>query len=66
MPWERLAALIDPYHNKPRKGRPEMPLSVMLRIYLLQQWYFGMKAPIGVHAKSDLVHKGEDHNRRGP
>ena len=34
-----LAALIDPYYTKPRKGRPQMPLSVMLRIYFLQQWY---------------------------
>ena len=33
VPWARLAALIDPYYTKPRKGRPQMPLSVMLRIY---------------------------------
>ena len=39
VPWARLAALIDPYYTKPRKGRPQMPLSVMLRIYFLQQWY---------------------------
>ena len=39
VPWARLAALIDPYYTKPRKGRPQMPLSVILRIYFLQQWY---------------------------
>ena len=39
VPWTRLAALIAPYYTKPRKGRPQMPLSVMLRIYFLQQWY---------------------------
>ena len=53
MPWERLAALIDPYHNKPRKGRPEMPLSVMLRIYFLQQWY-SLSDPAAEEALDDM------------
>ena len=39
VPWARLEALIAPHYTKPRKGRPQMPLSVMLRIYFLQQWY---------------------------
>lgn len=39
VPWLRLEALIAPHYVKPRKGRPQMPLSVMLRIYFLQQWY---------------------------
>lgn len=39
VPWERLEILIGPYYTKPRKGRPQMPLSVMLRVYFLQQWY---------------------------
>jgi len=39
VPWARLEALISPHYAKPRKGRPQMPLSVMLRIYFLQQWY---------------------------
>ena len=39
VPWARLAALIAPHYTKPRKGRSQMPLSVMLRIYFLQQWY---------------------------
>lgn len=39
VPWARLESLISPHYAKPRKGRPQMPLSVMLRIYFLQQWY---------------------------
>lgn len=39
VPWARLKALIAPHYTKPRKGRPQMPLSAMLRIYFLQQWY---------------------------
>ena len=39
VPWARLAALITPLYFKPCKGRPQMPLAVMLRIYFLQQWY---------------------------
>ncbi len=39
VPWARLEGLIGPHYVKPRKGRPQMPLSVMLRIYFLQQWY---------------------------
>ena len=44
VPWARLAALIMPLYFKPRKGRPQMPLAVMLRIYFLQQWY-GLSDP---------------------
>ncbi len=39
VPWARIEALIAPHYARPRKGRPQMPLSVMLRIYFLQQWY---------------------------
>jgi len=39
VPWARLEGLIAPHYVKPRKGRPQMPLIVMLRIYFLQQWY---------------------------
>ncbi len=44
VPWSRLEALISPHCTKPRKGRPQMPLSVMLRIYFLQQRY-GLSGP---------------------
>ena len=41
MPWAALEAVIDPYYPKmgPQGGRRALPLSVMLRIYGLQQWY---------------------------
>ena len=39
IPWARIEALIAPHYAKPGRGRRPMPLSVMLRIYFLQQWY---------------------------
>ena len=53
VPWARLAALIDPYYTKPRKGRPQMSLSVMLRIYFLQQWY-SLSDPTAKEALYDM------------
>ncbi|PHS22370.1 MAG: IS5/IS1182 family transposase [Robiginitomaculum sp.] len=44
VPWARLEALISPHYTRPRKGRPQMALAVMLRIYFLQQWY-GLSDP---------------------
>ena len=53
VPWTRLEALISPHCTKPRKGRPQMPLSVMLRIYFLQQWY-GLFDPGAEEALCDI------------
>ena len=53
VPWARLEALISPHYIKPRKGRPQMPLSVMLRIYFLQQWY-GLSDPGAEEALYDM------------
>lgn len=39
IPWDRLLALIEPHYPKGETGRPPMPLSVMLRIYFMQQWF---------------------------
>ena len=41
VPWSALEALIDPFYPKmgPQGGRRAFPLSAMLRIYCLQQWY---------------------------
>ena len=41
VPWARLEAVIEPHYPKasPTGGRRPFPLAVMLRIYLLQQWY---------------------------
>ena len=53
VPWARLEALIGPHYTRPRKGRPQMPLSVMLRIYFLQQWY-GLSDPGAEEALYDI------------
>lgn len=40
VPWSALLAAIEPRYPKPGcRGRPPMPLSTMLRIYFMQQWY---------------------------
>jgi transposase, IS5 family len=41
VPWEAFLALIKPVYHKPssKRGRPPIPLDVMLRIHLLQQWF---------------------------
>ncbi len=53
VPWARLEALIAPHYSKPSRGRPQMPLSVMLRIYFLQQWY-GLSDPGAEEALYDM------------
>jgi len=53
VPWARLEALISPHYTKPRKGRRQMPLSVMLRINFLQQWY-GLSEPGAEEALYDI------------
>jgi IS5 family transposase len=41
VPWGALEAVIEPHHPKmgPQGGRRPFPLSTMLRVYCLQQWY---------------------------
>ena len=41
VPWGKLEALIEPHYPRlgPQGGRRPFPLSTMLRIYCLQQWY---------------------------
>jgi transposase, IS5 family len=41
VPWAEFEAVIEPYYPKmgPQGGRRPFPLSTMLRIYCLQQWY---------------------------
>ena len=41
VPWEACLALIEPMYHKPssKGGCPPIPLEVMLRIHLLQQWF---------------------------
>jgi IS5 family transposase len=39
--WQALIDLIEPHYPKASKigGRPSYPLTTMLRVHLLQQWY---------------------------
>ena len=53
VPCARLEALISPHYTKFGKGRPQMPLSVMLRNYVLQQWY-GLSDPGAEEALYDM------------
>jgi IS5 family transposase len=39
IPWNELIPLISPYYPRIGNGRQPMPLSRMLRIYFMQQWY---------------------------
>ncbi len=39
MPWDKLEAAIAPFYPKAGNGSRPYPLSSMLRIYYLQQWY---------------------------
>ena len=37
--WAELQALVVPYYPKGENGRPPIGLSIMLRVYFLQQWF---------------------------
>jgi len=39
VPWRELEALIEPYYPKAGNGRQPVGLSIMLRVYFLQQWF---------------------------
>src|SRR5258706_14673804 len=39
VPWTRLEAVIAPLYPKGERGRPPLPLALMLRVYCLQQWF---------------------------
>src|ERR1039457_2320503 len=39
VPWGELEALIEPFYPKAGNGRQPVGLSIMLRIYFLQQWF---------------------------
>src|SRR5258708_12747736 len=57
VPWAVLEGLIEPHYPKlgPQGGRRPFPLSTMLRIYCLQQWYClsdpgAEEAPYHIHS----------------
>jgi IS5 family transposase len=39
VPWRELEALIEPHYPQAGNGRHPVGLSIMLRVYLLQQWF---------------------------
>jgi transposase, IS5 family len=39
MPWTELEGLIEPHYPKGENGRPPVGLSILLRVYFLQQWF---------------------------
>jgi IS5 family transposase len=39
VPWSSFEALIEPHYPRAGNGRRPMPLSAMLRIYFMQQWF---------------------------
>ena len=39
VPWAELLALVEPHYPKGENGRPPVGLSLMLRLYFLQQWF---------------------------
>ncbi len=39
VPWAELQTLVEPHYPKGENGRPPMGLSLMLRVYFLQQWF---------------------------
>jgi IS5 family transposase len=44
LPWKEIIGIICPYYPRIGNGRHPMPLSMMLRIYFMQQWY-GLSDP---------------------
>ena len=39
VPWSELEALVKPHYPQAGKGRQPVGLSIMLRVYFLQQWF---------------------------
>ena len=58
IPWEKLIHIISPYYPRVGNGRQPMPISRMLRIYFMQQWY-GLSDP----AMEDSLYDSESMRR---
>lgn len=54
VPWSRLETQIELFYPKKGSGRPPMPLATMLRIYFMQQWFFGYSDPAMEEALHDV------------
>ena len=51
VPWARLVSLVEPFYPQGKRGRPPLGVSLMLRVYFLQQWY-----ALGDEALEDAIH----------
>jgi IS5 family transposase len=54
VPWAELMAHVEPHYAKGETGRKPVGLEIMLRVYLLQQW-FALSDP-GVEATAKSPH----------
>ena len=51
IPWEDWLSLIKPYYPKSGKGRPPRDMETMLRMYLIQNWFY-----LSAEAAEDAVY----------
>jgi len=58
VPWQEFVRLVAPVYPKGERGRPVMPLEMMLRIYFVQQW-FNLSDP----AAEDALYDSESIRR---
>ncbi len=58
VPWEALAARIEPHYPKPGRGRRPYPLAVMLRIHVVQ-----LSHNLSDPAMEDLLYEAESARR---
>ena len=54
VPWTELVALIQSHAPASKTGRPPFPVSTMLRIHFMQQW-FGLSDPAMEEALHDMA-----------
>jgi len=54
VPWQELLALIQPHYPKVGRGRRPYPITAMLRIHLMQNW-FGLSDPGKEEALYEIV-----------
>tara|TARA_B100000795_G_C22723808_1_gene408587 strand:+ start:65 stop:1027 length:963 start_codon:yes stop_codon:yes gene_type:complete len=55
VPWKRIEGCIKPHYHHARtgRGRPQMPMTAMIRIHFMQQW-FGYSDPAMEEALYDI------------
>jgi IS5 family transposase len=59
VPWAESQGLVEPHYPKGENGRPPVGLSIMLRMYFLQQW-FNLSDPGAEDAFVYLMFSGDE------